>query len=190
MYIEHKLHYDQNNTVNGSHIEYINDDEKMNYWLVLGCGLAFAAGILQIVRFTTIKFKSNLFSDIEKQPTILFWNCLMGTVFCAIVSLCFERPVLPSNRTDYLLVFGHVISYMLAPAGYLYAAPLLDGNTVNILYTTTIIYMVIGQYTVLKYIHPGHRNWIEIFGVILVTVGCSLSPAVTLVKKKMNSKEL
>ena len=160
---------------------------RENYTIFgLGCGLALTAGVLQIVRFTTIKFHSKLFSDTEKQPVILFWNCLIGAVLCVSVSLCFEKPVLPENGKDYLLVMGHVLSYMFAPAGYLYAAPLLDGNTVNILYTTTIIYMVIAQYTVLKYIQPGHRNWIEVVGIVLVVIGCVLSPVVTLLKKWYN----
>ena len=35
--------------------------------------------------------------------------------------------------------------------------------------------MLIAQYTVLSPILPGHRNWMEVVGVVLVLIGCSMS---------------
>ena len=43
-----------------------------------------------------------------------------------------------------------------------------SGNTANIISTPSIIAMLVAQYTILKDIHPGHRNWIEVLGVLLV----------------------
>ena len=35
--------------------------------------------------------------------------------------------------------------------------------------------MLVAQYTVLSSILPGHRNWMEVVGVVLVLIGCSMS---------------
>ena len=44
--------------------------------------------------------------------------------------------------------------------------------------------MLIPQYTVLSSILPGHRNWMEVVGVILVMLGCSMSSLVEMFKPK------
>ncbi len=37
--------------------------------------------------------------------------------------------------------------------------------------TLTLVVLLAAQYTILKHIHPGHRNYIEVCGVLLVIIG-------------------
>ena len=41
--------------------------------------------------------------------------------------------------------------------------------------STQVVFMLIAQYTVLSSILPGHRNWMEVVGVIVALLGSSLS---------------
>ena len=159
-----------------------NDRSQINTYL--GCGLAFLTGIGMVCRLTAVKWNPQFFGEVRNQPIVVFWVSLTGAVLSTVITIIFEKPVLPANLKDYLLVTGHAISYIMLYPGCLYAGSILDGNTFNILYTSCTVYMVIAQYTILKNIYPGHRNWIEILGVGLIILGCIVSPLVKLIKTK------
>ena len=151
---------------------------------LLGCFLAFVAGITSMVCMTCVKYYDEFFGDSQSQPVVIFWTSLTSTVLSVIIMLVVENPVLPESLLDYFLVISHGVAYIASYPGYLYAFSVLDGNTANILWTTSTVYMVAAQYTVLKDIYPGHRNWIEIVGIGLVILGCLFIPFVQLAKKK------
>ena len=71
----------------------------------------------------------------------------------------------------------------------MWATCVIDGNTANILYSTSIIYMVVAQYTFFKNILPGNGNWIEIVGVCCVIIGSILSSVVQLFNPRKTSTE-
>ncbi len=49
------------------------------------------------------------------------------------------------------------------------------GNTNTIIQSSGTIMMLAAQYTVLKDIHGGHRNWQEMFGVVLVILSSMMA---------------
>ena len=148
----------------------------------LGCGLSILPGLTNVVLVILQKRYADFFSDTQKQVSVLFWTFFSGTLLSILLMFCFETPVLPDSIMDYLLSFGHVVCYVIILPTIIYACLVIDGNTVNILLTSSIVYMVIAQYTVLKDIHPGHRNWIEIAGIVLVIFGSALSSIKQLLK--------
>ena len=92
-----------------------------------------------------------------------------------ILSLVVETPVLPSNWYDAAMVTIHALVCAAVWPFYIAAPKLISGNTYTLILTTDVIFMLIAQYTVLSSILPGHRNWVEVVGVILVLIGCSMS---------------
>ena len=105
---------------------------------------------------------------------VLFWCILSNTAFSVIVMFFTERPVLPSNWYDMLLVISHCVSYLFIWPLYLYTVRRISGNTFVLISSTIVVFMVIAQYTVLSSILPGNGNWVEIAGVVLVLLGSTL----------------
>ena len=56
----------------------------------------------------------------------------------------------------------------------------VSANAGNIISCLTVVFMLIPQYTILSSIYPGHRNWIEVVGVVLVLLGSSLGSVLEL----------
>ena len=149
---------------------------------VLGYGLSVLTGLALAGQIVTLKYFSDFFHTVNNQLITLFWIYLFGTLASVILMLAFEQPVLPRNTVEYLLSSGHCVFNVFILPTYMCAGSVIDGNTVNILYSTVIVYMVIAQYTVLIEIFSGNRNWIEIFGICAVIFGSILSSAVQLLK--------
>ena len=57
----------------------------------------------------------------------------------------------------------------------IYQTKTIAGNTATLILSTQVVFMLIAQYTVLSSILPGHRNWMEVVGVVLVLLGSSFS---------------
>ena len=156
---------------------------------LVGYILAFATGILMVFRLITIKWRPELFGSVEKQPIIILWVSLSGAVLSCAVMFSVETLAFPGSLKDCVLVIIHSTSYSLTYPGFLYGSSALSGNTVNILQSMNTIYMVAAQYTFLRNIHPGKRNWIEVTGVGFIIFGCVLSSLVDIVKKKRRQTE-
>ena len=73
-----------------------------------------------------------------------------------------------------MYVLGQSISYTLLWPTLYFGAKYLSGNTLNIVFSTSVLFFLLAQYTVLSSKHPGHRNWMEVAGVILVLIGSSM----------------
>ena len=115
---------------------------------------------------------------------VLFWCFLLNTILSIVPMLVFETPVLPDSWMDILLVVVHCVSYLAMWPLYMFAIQYISGNTFNIISSCTLVFMLIAQYTVLSSILPGHRNWIEIVGVVLVLFGSILGSILELYRSK------
>ena len=138
-------------------------------------GLAFSCMILITKRNPYIN---------ENILQVLFWNFLMNIVISVILMVALETPVLPSNWYDALMVTTHSVSAAAVYPLYIIAPKYISGNTYSLIFTTEVVFMLISQYTVLSSILPGHRNWMEVVGVILVLLGCSMSSIMDMFKCK------
>ena len=106
---------------------------------------------------------------------ILFWIFVSNTCFSVILMFIIETPVLPYNWFDVTMVIIHSFSYAGIWPLYIYAPNYISGNTVTAIMSTQVAFMLIAQYTVLSSILPGHRNWIEVVGVVSVLIGSGAS---------------
>ena len=116
---------------------------------------------------------------IQRNPFLgdrhFFWAFILYTLLAATLMLALETPVLPSNWFDVTMVTIHSVECALLWGLYIYAPKYISDNALTIILTSDVVVMLIFQYTVLSSIYPGHRNWIEVVGVILVLLGCSMS---------------
>ena len=94
----------------------------------------------------------------------------------------FETPNLPSDWNSILLTSIHCLSTVVAWSLHVFAIQYISGHTVNIIFSTSVVFALIPQYTIASSIHPGHRNWIEVTGVFLVLLGASLGLILELFK--------
>ena len=110
----------------------------------------------------------------ENYLTATYWCYILATLISAVAMVIFEHLVLPGNWNQILLISGHSIGFVFAWPAYSFTVKHLSGTMVAILYSTTVAFMLVPQYTVLSSILPGHRNWIEVTGVICVVLGTIL----------------
>ena len=119
---------------------------------------------------------------------VLFWCYLSNTLLSAVTMLIVEGPVLPRNYYDALLVTVHSLSYAIIWPLYMLSIKYISGNTFAFLASSIIVLMLLAQYTVLSSILPGHRNLMEIIGVVLVLVGSTLGSIAELCRPNQKSK--
>ncbi len=127
-------------------------------------------------------FACALFYFIQKKKlqdlsthVLVFYACSVGGVLSWIISFIAEEVTLPHSTTNTLLLLGHCILSILPCIG-VYAQRLTSVTIFSASQSSLLVFMFIGQYTLMKDIFPGHRNWFEILGAILITFGSSLVP--------------
>ena len=134
----------------------------IGYILAVVTGLAFVVDVLMLKGSQYI---------LENYVTAFYWYYLISTILSAVAMMIFEHAVLPETLYEVFLIAGHSFGYVFNLPIYNFTAKYVSGNTVTIIYSTTVVFMLIPQYTVLSSIHPGHRNWIEVLGVGFVLIG-------------------
>ena len=138
--------------------------------VALGITLASATGIA--VSLNTLVLKTNNFVR-DKITNVLFWDFILSSV-ASVVMAIFENPVLPENWFEVTMVAGHCLAYVFLWPSCMYSSRFISANTMTIIYSTTVVFMLLPQYTVLSSILPGNKNWIEVVGVVLVLTGSGM----------------
>ena len=133
--------------------------------VVTGYLLAMAAGIMLTVEAILVKKCPFI---MENFVIAVFWSSVVAAVGAAIISASLEDIKLPRTWSHGCYVFGQSVVFSLIWPTFYYAVKYLSGNTVNMVFSTSVVFFLIVQYTVLSSIHPGHRNWMEVVGVIFV----------------------
>ena len=146
--------------------------------LAIGYSFSIISGITLTLELLIIK-RNPFLGDRH-----LFWAFLTNTLLSAILIFALESPVLPSNWFDAAMVTIHSVKCAVLWRLYIYAPKYISGNTLTLILTSDVVVMLIFQYTVLSSIYPGHRNWIEVVGVILVLLGCSVASLLELLNTK------
>ena len=131
----------------------------------LGYFLAVIAGIMLTVEAILVKKCPFV---MENFVTAIFWSSLVAAVVTASISVSVEDVTLPRTWIHGFYAFGQSVAFSLGWPTFYYAVKYLSGNTVNMVFSTSVVFFLIVQYTVLSSIHPGHRNWMEVVGVIFV----------------------
>ena len=138
---------------------------------VIGYAIAAIAGIFVTLDVLVTKFNTSFTDYLFEIP---FFAFVAGTLLSVIGMLILETPTLPTNWMDVFYIVIHTLAYTMLWPLYIYVFQYISGNTFNIIWSTSTVFMLLAQYTILSSILPGHRNWMEVFGVLLVTIGASL----------------
>ena len=139
---------------------------------ILGYTAAAAGGILLASEVIIVKRHPYIHEHILET---VFWGWSTSTTIYLILMFTIETPVLPSNWFDIVMVIIHCSTCAVIWPLSIYQAKIIAGNTATVIHSTQVVFMLVSQYTVLSSILPGHRNWIEVVGVVLVLLGSSLS---------------
>ena len=148
---------------------------------VLGYALPVINGTAFTLDILVLKKKPCL---TENMVQVLFWSFTVNTTISIIIMFAVEEPVLPSSWYDFSLVMAHALSYTFMWPVYFYSAENIEGNTYTLINSTSTVVMLVSQYTFLSSIHPGHRNWIEIFGAAPVMIGFVLGSIMGLLRRQ------
>ena len=155
---------------------------------VIGYLLSVVTGLLNNMISSVMKYKSEFYTN-KNIIISLAWATLVATVFSTSIMLIVEEPILPTNIRDSALVFGHTFAYLLINPLFCYGSLLISGSLGAIIRSLNLLFVLVAQYLLMKDIFPGHRNWMEVFGVILVLFGAIFSSIVELVKEKGSEKK-
>ena len=135
------------------------------------------------VSLDVLVLKRNTFLTENKLITV-FWMFCSGTIVSAAMMVVLEHPVSPGSWYQVFLVMGHSVGYAFLWMFYLFAVQYISGNTFNMIACICPVVMLIPQYTVLSSLYPGHKNWIEVVGVVLVLIGSMSGSVVELYESK------
>ena len=137
-------------------------------------GYTTAASIGIFLGLYVIVLKRNPYIN-EHPLETLFWGWNFSTTVSVVLMFIFETPVLPSNWFDFAMVIIHGVTCAVIWPFVMYGSGVITVNTITIIMSTKSVFMLVSQYTVLSSILPGHRNWMEVVGVLLVLLGSSMS---------------
>ena len=117
---------------------------------------------------------------------LTFWSWIIGTILSAILTLIFEYNELYVHWTvkTVLLACGHGFAACFFTIFNLLSNLKTSSLVVQLASSLQIVFMLIGQYTVLIDINPGHYNALEVIGVITILIGSCLVPAWTAITKR------
>ena len=156
------------------------NQEVLPYQTVLGYSLVFVAGFTEAV-FSIIAGVLLVGHDTFVQAV---WVSLFGIPISLIISVFFEQPVLPTEPFHIALLLGHCFSASFAIIGSTYASQTVGPMRTALVHSLGLTVLLIPQYTFMKHIMSSHRNWLEVAGTILATVGVGLTPVFDLIVQK------
>ena len=122
---------------------------------IYGFAMASIACIFVTLDVLVTKYNTS-FTDYPLE--IPFFAFIAGTLLSAIGMFILETPTLPTNWMDVLYIFIHTISYALMWPLYIYVLQYISANAYNIIWSSSTVFMLLAQYTILSRILPGHRN--------------------------------
>ena len=123
---------------------------------------AVLSGICRAADSLVLKYLSNNMSIIENIWSILFWSFVNQFLLYVTIMYFLETFTRPQTISQVVWSFTHGVSYFLVWPFYIIAVPKLRGSTLIVFLSSfTISFMVLGQYSFLRSIQPGHRKWIE-----------------------------
>jgi drug/metabolite transporter (DMT)-like permease len=139
---------------------------------------AIFAGILTGIKYIGLKFVPDI---VPVHRSI--WMSLSGVVLSLIILVAWTRPIFPNNPSTWLLLFGHSLGPGFGSTTYIIGLEYTTPVEATLIRSIRVIFLLIAQYTLLRCIHPGKHNWMEILGVLLVTFANTAGPIWDLIVK-------
>ncbi len=134
--------------------------------ILLGYVTGSLAGILSAVNIITVFYYPYL-HDVNSQLKTLFWACVSGGIASALASLAIEKVNWELPWSDWLLVLGHCVTFVTHMPLYMYASANIP-SLVSIIGSTSTVWCIAAQYSILSTVLPGNRNVMEILGIGLI----------------------
>lgn len=107
---------------------------------------------------------------------IIFWVGVTGFIVSFIGMFIFETVVMPCSAICIAMLLGHSFSASLGYVFQTIAVVAISPLMYALMVTLQIVFMVIGQYTVLDKVDAGHRNVMEVCGATAVLIGNVIGP--------------
>ena len=158
------------------------------------------SGVQQITGYTlcivggttfgmSLDVNSILLKDLRPFVKVTYFT-LIYFIASVVIAVYAEPIVLVMSLEQYLLVFAHAALSALSIFCNIYSAHMIGGMRVSLIYSLQIIVNLMIQYTFLKSYLPGHENWIEVMGAVIVVLGVAISPILDIIRSVKGSNEL
>ncbi len=153
---------------NGNKIKLFGLPFPPTYSTLLGLFLTGVAGMCFSLQ-AAVQIKNACLG--ENVMRSLFWSFLFGFISSLVFSFVAEFPLWPEGWFDSTAVLFHCLSSVTMWVFWMYSLRYISGSALNVIHCTAVVFMLIPQYTILASILPGHKNWLEVAGVIIVLSG-------------------
>ncbi len=139
---------------------------------VVGIIFAGFSGLLCIALSLVIKKNPCVY---EHKFRSLFWAFAVGLIWSTILTFILEDPVWPKGHKDIGATSAHCISAITTWYAFILSLQYTSGTIVSIIISTSVVFLLIPQYTILASLLPGNRNWMEVTGAFMVLLGSFLA---------------
>ena len=160
---------------NISNNELVPEDihRKLKGYILAGIGGIGAAMIYDI--------NAVLLSNIEPITTAMYFSSLCFVVSLLISFYC-EALVVVGNMWQYLFILVHCIASAMNTYFTIYSTQKIGGVEFSLVSSLQVILNLVVQYVLMGRIMPGHRNWMEVVGAIILVIGAAISPLFEMVQ--------
>ncbi len=137
---------------------------------------------------TLLSFVFKRYSCLNKNRCrALFWSFVFCFVISITLAVLLEELVWPDSVFDGVAVLVHCVASVLVWVFIVSSLLYISGNTFSIVYSTAVVFFLIPQYTILSSVLPGHRNWVEVLGVVMVLFGSFSASLQEIIRTETNS---
>ena len=129
-----------------------------------------------------------LLSKINPITTAMYFSSLCFVV-SALTSFYCEALVVVGNMWQFLFILGHCIASAMNTYFTIYSTRKIGGVGFSLVCSLQVILYLIIQYAFMGRIMPGHRNWMEGVGAIILVIGAAISPIfeIAQLKREINT---
>ena len=152
-----------------------NDHRKVKGYILATIG-GITAGMIYDINAV-------LLSNIEPITTAMYF-CSLCFVVSLLISFYCEALVVVGNLWQYLFILGHCIASVMNTYCTIYSTQKIGGVKFSLVGSPQVILYLIVQYAFMGRIMPGHRNWMEVVGAILLLIGAAVSPIFEIIQLK------
>ena len=176
--------FDRNLSSNTSDSMHINTSRMVDMkGKIFGYLLCTIGGVTFGISFDV---NAILLSDLRPFVKITYFT-IIYFIASIVISFYAEPFVLFMTFHQFLLLMAHAIGAAMACFFNVYAAHIIGGVRVSLVLSLRILIHLLVQYTFMKSVLPGHRNWIEVVGALVLVLGAAISPLVYIVQERRQS---
>ncbi len=149
-------------------VEFLFFKISPKYITTMGIFFALFAGLTTTLLTFSIKRNPCLSENRFRSMLWAFAVCLLCSL---VLTFVLEDPVWPKTLFDTVAISVHCVASVTTWFFLVYAMEHTSGTVVNIIYSTSVVFFLVPQYTILASVLPGHRNWMEVVGAFMVLLG-------------------